>query len=111
MKPNAQAIKRALMRRFGWSAVRRDRSGNWWVRSTARPENGFAERWEDRPIWTDADIDRMLADREILLPDHDDVLYAARLLGRKGGQSTSRAKKAAARANGRKGGRPKKPKA
>jgi hypothetical protein len=33
---------------------------------------------------------------------------AAALLGRKGGQSKSRAKRAAARANGAKGGRPKK---
>ena len=41
----------------------------------------------------------------------DDTSTAAATLGRKGGQSTSKAKQDAAKANGKKGGRPKKGKA
>jgi hypothetical protein len=40
----------------------------------------------------------------------DEVARAAAALGRKGGQSTSKAKSQAARKNGRKGGRPRKSK-
>ena len=43
------------------------------------------------------------------IPIEVDARTAARVLGRKGGQSKSPAKQAASRANGTKGGRPRKP--
>lgn len=55
-------IKCQLMRRYGWTAIRRDRRGNWWVRGAATPETHWRRRWERRPLWTDEEIEEMLAD-------------------------------------------------
>jgi len=61
MKATAE-IKRQLMSKYGWTAIRRDRIGNWWVRGSPRMETGWRRRWEVKPMWTDAEIEQMIAD-------------------------------------------------
>lgn len=54
---NTRALfRRHITRNLGWADVRRDRSGNWFVKSAPKAENKFKARWEDRPLFTDADL-------------------------------------------------------
>ena len=55
-------IKRQLMAKYGWTAIRRDRQGNWWVRGSAMMETGWRRRWEVKPMWADAEIEQMIVD-------------------------------------------------
>lgn len=70
-----------------------------------------AEKIDNDAVWVDGigGIERQPDGTWILsMPDKSDASIAAAALGSKGGSVTSDAKAAAARANGRKGGRPKK---
>lgn len=70
-----------------------------------------AEKIDKDAVWVDGigGIGRQSDGTWVLsMPDKSDTSIAAAALGSKGGSVTSEAKAAAARANGRKGGRPKK---
>lgn len=75
-----------------------------------QPITGFACDWQSvatgETRWYCGDCDDKLI-QDVPLP-RDEVQSAAAVLGTKGGSMTSKAKAKAARANGKKGGRPKK---
>jgi len=74
----------------------------WWDGSAPTPSTGIPTCCAD-----EADV----AEKEVFgKEDEENTSLAAATLGRKGGQSTSPAKQAASRRNGRKGGKPRKEK-
>jgi hypothetical protein len=95
-KDTERAIKTRL--------TREQSNGDRWARAYRLAQVGDAMS-DDIGVYSEIDGDDM---RSIDLDDIDDISSAASLLGRKGGQAKSERKTAAARANGKKGGRPKK---
>ena len=54
-RATVRKVKALAITKYGWAAVRRTSDGAWYVKSATR------RTWEDRPLWTDAQIAADLA--------------------------------------------------